>query len=168
MEDAIGFGDWFTRTLVDGGVGVLVETFGGDFLPFNPESAEAVESMNYLINQTKTAALKELAGKDSEGLRREISSLLFNPGNPFLTTQKVRLNSEKMTARLQDAIDLKESALADPLTSQDRVERLKDSIRELTQLQANWKQLNANFMGTGQSQGSANQLRRNTQPLGDF
>mgnify|MGYP001309024601 CR=1 FL=1 len=121
-----------------------------------------------LMNQTKTAALKELAGKDSEGLRREISSLLFNPGSPFLTTQKVRLNSEKMTARLQDAIDLKESALADPLTSQDRVERLKDSIRELTQLQSNWSQLADNFGLTGQKQGSANQLRRNTQPLGDF
>tara|TARA_Y100001954_G_scaffold239355_2_gene313291 strand:- start:2468 stop:5140 length:2673 start_codon:yes stop_codon:yes gene_type:complete len=168
MEDAIGFTDWMGRTLVDGGFGVLVEAFGGNFIPKNPESAEAVESMNYLMNQTKTAALKELAGKDSEGLRREISSLLFNPGSPFLTTQKVRLNSEKMTARLQDAIDLKKSALADPLTSQDRVERLKDSIRELTQLQSNWSQLADNFGLTGQKQGSANQLRRNTQPLGDF
>ena len=168
MEDAIGFTDWMGRTLVDGGFGVLVEAFGGNFIPKNPESAEAVESMNYLMNQTKTAALKELAGKDSEGLRREISSLLFNPGSPFLTTQKVRLNSEKMTARLQDAIDLKQSALADPLTSQDRVERLKDSIRELTQLQANWSQLAENFGLTGQKQGSANQLRPKTQPLGDF
>ena len=168
MEDAIGFGDWMSRTLVDGGFGVLVEAFGGNFIPINPESADAVESMNYLMNQTKTAALKELAGKDSEGLRREIDSLLFSPGNPFLTTQKVRNNSKKMTARLQDAIDLKQSALADPLTSQDRVESLKDSIRELTQLQANWNQLYDNFVGTGQSQGSANQLRRNTQPLGDF
>ena len=117
------------------------------------------KSLNYLINQTKTAALKELAGKDSEGLRREISNLLFNPGNPFLTTQKVRNNSEKMTARLQDAIDLKKAALADPLTDSDLAVKLQQSVNELTQLKANWEQLYLNFSGSGKKQGSANQLR---------
>jgi len=163
MEDAVGFGSWFNRTK-DNIFGVLKESFGGNYIPGSPAAADAVESMNYLINQTKTAALKELAGKDSEGLRREISSLLFTPGSPFLTKQKVFLNSKKMTARLQDAIDIKEAMKADPLTDGVLRRKLQDSINELTQLKANWKQLYDNFSGSGKKQGSANQLRPNTQP----
>ena len=163
MEDAVGFGSWFNRTK-DNIFGVLKESFGGNYIPGSPAAADAVESMNYLINQTKTAALKELAGKDSEGLRREISSLLFTPGSPFLTKQKVFLNSKKMTARLQDAIDIKEAMKADPLTDGVLRRKLQDSINELTQLKANWEQLYENFSLTGQKQGSANQLRRNTSP----
>ena len=163
MEDAVGFGSWFNRTK-DNIFGVLKESFGGNYIPGSPSAADAVESMNYLINQTKTAALKELAGKDSEGLRREISSLLFTPGSPFLTKQKVFLNSKKMTARLQDAIDIKEAMKADPLTDGVLRRKLQDSINELTQLKANWEQLYDNFSGSGKKQGSANQLRPNTQP----
>ena len=163
MEDAVGFGSWFNRTK-DNIFGVLKESFGGNYIPGSPAAADAVESMNYLINQTKTAALKELAGKDSEGLRREISSLLFTPGSPFLTKQKVFLNSKKMTARLQDAIDIKEAMKADPLTDGVLRRKLQDSINELTQLKANWEQLYDNFSGSGKKQGSANQLRPNTQP----
>ena len=163
MEDAVGFGSWFNRTK-DNIFGVLKESFGGNYIPGSPAAADAVESMNYLINQTKTAALKELAGKDSEGLRREISSLLFTPGSPFLTKQKVFLNSKKMTARLQDAIDIKEAMKADPLTDGVLRRKLQDSINELTQLKANWEQLYDNFSGSGKKQGSANQLRSNTQP----
>tara|TARA_B100001057_G_scaffold127157_1_gene126124 strand:+ start:8393 stop:11053 length:2661 start_codon:yes stop_codon:yes gene_type:complete len=159
MDDNVGFSSWFGRS-VDNVAAVLAEGFGKNYVPGSPAAAETVESLNYLINQTKTAALKELAGKDSEGLRREISSLLFNPGSPFLTTQKVRLNSEKMTARLQDAIDLKEAAIADPLTGGDLRVKLQTSVNELTQLRANWEQLYLNFSGTGKKQGSANQLRQ--------
>ncbi len=158
MDDNVGFASWLGRS-VDTVAGVLAEAFGKNYVPGSPAAAETVESLNYLINQTKTAALKELAGKDSEGLRREIDSLLFNPGNPFLTTQKVRNNSEKMTARLQDAIDLKKAALADPLTDSDLAVKLQQSVNELTQLKANWEQLYLNFSGSGKKQGSANQLR---------
>ena len=159
MDDNVGFGSWLKRS-IDNVTAVLKEGLGKNYIPGSPAAAETVESLNYLINQTKTAALKELAGKDSEGLRREISSLLFTPGSPFLTKQKVFLNSKKMTARLTDAIDLKEAMKADPLTDGDLRTKLQNSINELTQLRANWEQLYLNFSGTGKKQGSANQLRQ--------
>ena len=53
---------------------------------------------------------------------------------------------------------------ADPLTDGVLRRKLQDSVNELTQLKANWEQLYDNFSGSGKKQGSANQLRPNTQP----
>jgi uncharacterized protein YnzC (UPF0291/DUF896 family) len=122
-------------------------------------SAEAVESMNYLINQTKTAALAELAGKDTEGLRKEISKLMFNPGSPILTTQKVRNNSKQMVTRLDEAIRLKQAAQQNPLTSADKKGKLRESEQELRALRSNWLSLYNHFSGTGGGRGNPASLR---------
>jgi len=137
--DNIGFGSWFARN-ADRIAGVVVESFGGRYRPKFPEAAEATATMNALMVQSRTAALADLTGKQTEGIRKEINDLLFDPAGPGLTAQSARVASESMVDVLEQAIETKQTewASTNP-TNTARRDALTASIVNLTKLKANWK-----------------------------
>ena len=142
--DAVGLTEWFKRN-GDNLLGLFVESFGFDYgAGLVPTQQKAIETMNFLMTQTRTAALADLAGKQTEGIRQEISDLLFNPTNAGLTRGKVRKTSESMADLIGKSVVLKTKQM-NAASSTSARDTLRGQILNLNALKAEWSLLARKF-----------------------